>query len=57
MSKFLNQDAFEKIGELRKKKSISNIVKSPVSRKENAWFPDSPDFVNFPDFLTGPDVR
>ena len=56
MSKFLDYDAFEKIREL-KKKSISNIVKSPVSRKENAWFPDSPDFVNFPDFLTGPDVR
>ena len=30
--------------------------KSPVSRKENVWFPDSPDFKNLLDFRTGHDV-
>ena len=34
-----------------------SIFKSPVSRKENILFPDSPDFENLPDFRTGRDVR
>ena len=36
--------------------SIFNSVKSLAPGKENVRFPDSPDFVNFLDFLTGCDV-
>ena len=32
-------------------------VKTPVSGKENVWFPDSPYFEILPDFRTGRDVR
>ena len=32
------------------------IFKSPVSGKENVWFPVSPDFDNLPDFRTGRDI-
>ena len=37
--------------------SIFKKVYSPASGKENFRFPDSPDFENSPDFLTGRDVR
>ena len=37
--------------------SIFNSVKNPASGKENVSFPDSLDFVNFPDFRTGRDVQ
>ena len=37
--------------------SICKSVKSPASGKENVRFPDSPDFENFPDFLTRRDIR
>ena len=33
------------------------IFKRPASGKESGWFPDSPDFVNLPDFQAGCDVR
>ena len=49
-----------KIQELKNKQtfySIFNSVKSPVSRKENVQFLDSPDFESFLDFLTGRDIR
>ena len=36
---------------------IFKSVKSPASGKENIRFPDSPDFVNFPDIRTRRDVR
>ena len=33
-----------------------SIFKSPSSRKETVWFPDSPNYENLPDFWTGRDV-
>ena len=36
---------------------LFSIFKSPVSGKENIWFPDCPDFEHLPDFQTGGDVR
>ena len=46
-----------KIGFLKIFSSIFKSFKSPASGKENVWFPDSPDFDNFPEFRTGRDVR
>ena len=53
----------KKIFEKRKKKKSGIILevfgsfRSPTSRKENIQFPNSPDFDNFPDFLTKRIVR
>jgi len=51
---------FKKLNKKNLNKLFSSIFKSfknPASGKENAQFPDSPDFENFPDYQAGRDVR
>ena len=50
-----------KIQELKKKCRKKKLKKKNVliqaSVKENVWYPDSPEFVNFQDFRTGGNVQ